>query len=176
MGKRIMISNHNSNRNNKKQLFSGITKTSPTKIIIKKDNETSNNTVIDNTDQNTQTMKINIKNLHFGDGIGQDPQEHSTRIFSQDVHGLELSTTSHTLLTMRDKQIDIACLAERNTNWNHYKGKRQLNRIILKQWKRAHLTTSNIENKVTTLYQPRGTAIISTNKTSPRITDNGVDP
>ena len=120
MGKRIMISNHNSNRNNKKPLFSGITKTSPTNIIMQKDNETSNNTVIDNTDQNTQTMKTNINTLHFGDDIGQDPHEHSTRILFQDVNGLELSTTSHTLLTtcigMKDKQIDIACLAERNTN------------------------------------------------------------
>ena len=29
---------------------------------------------------------------------------------------------------------------------------------------------------MTTLYQPGGTAIISTNKISPRITDSGVDP
>jgi len=33
-----------------------------------------------------------------------------------------------------------------------------------------------MENKVTTLYQPGGTAIISTNKISPRITDSKVDP
>ena len=76
---------------------------------------------------------------------------------------------------MQDNQIDIACLAETNTNWNNYKGKRQLNRIVRKQWKIAHITTSNIENKVTTLYQPGRTAIISTNKISLRITDSGVD-
>ena len=180
MSKRIMIGKHNSNSNHKKILFSGITKKSPTEIIFQTDNETRNNTVIDNTDHITQIMTTKISNVHFEDDIGQDPQEHSTRIFFQNVNGLELSTTSHTLLTtcigMQDKQIDIACLAETNTNWNRYKGKLQLNRIVRKQWKRAHLTTSNIENKVTTLYQPGGTAIISTNKISPRITNSGVDP
>ena len=33
-----------------------------------------------------------------------------------------------------------------------------------------------IENKVKTLCQPGGTAIITTNVVSPRITDSGVDP
>ena len=35
---------------------------------------------------------------------------------------------------------------------------------------------SHIENKVKILYQPRGTAVITTNVISPRITDSGVDP
>ena len=162
-----MIGNHNSN--NKKQLFSGITKKSK-----------CHEKALDNHENNTPKEKTKINNVHFGDDIGQNPQEQSTRIFFQNVNGLELSTTAHTLLTtcigMQDNQIDIACLAETNTNWNYFKGKRQLNRIVRKQWKRAHITTSNIENKVTTLYQPGGTAIIATNKISPRITDSGVDP
>ena len=77
---------------------------------------------------------------------------------------------------MQDKQIDIACLVETNTNWNHYKDKRHLNQIVRKHWKRVHLTTSNIESKAITLYQPGGTAIISTNKISTYINDSGVDP
>ena len=77
---------------------------------------------------------------------------------------------------MQDKQIDISCLAETNTNWNHCKGKQHLNRIVRQHWKRAHLTMSNIENKVEILYQPGETAIIATNALSPRITDSGVDP
>ena len=76
--------------------------------------------MIDNTDHNTQTTRTKINNEYFGDDICQHPQKHSTRIFFQNVNGLELSTTSHTLLTtcigMQDKQIDIACLAETNTN------------------------------------------------------------
>ena len=103
------------------------------------------------TKHNTQTTKPKINNIHFGDDIGQDLQEHSTRIFFRNINGLEFSTTSHTLLAtwigMQDKQIDMSCLAETNTNWNHYKGKRHLNRILRKHWKRAHPTTSNIEKK-----------------------------
>ena len=34
---------------------------------------------------------------------------------------------------------------------------------------------SYIENKVKILYQPRGTAVITTNVVSPRITNSGVD-
>ena len=101
-----------------------------------------------------------INNIYFGDNICQDSQVQSTRIFFQNVNGLEFSTISHALLAtckgIQDKQIDIACLAETNTHWNHYKGKRYLNRIIHQHWKRAHLTISNIENKVKTLYQPGG--------------------
>ena len=173
----IMISKHNSNNN---ILFSGITKNSPTNIIFHSDNEKHHEQDREQNENKTPNEKSKINNIHFGDDIRHDPQEQSTRIFFQNVNGLELSTTAHTLITtcigMQDNQIDIACLVETNTNWNHFKGKRQLNSIVRKQWKRAHLTTSNIENKVTTLYQPGGTAIISTNKISPRITDSGVDP
>ena len=56
-------------------------------------------------------MTTKISNVHFEDDIGQDPQEHSTRIFFQNINGLEFNTASHTLLAtcikMQDKQIDI---------------------------------------------------------------------
>jgi len=118
-------------------MFSGITKKSPTKIIFQTENETHNNKVIDINENNTQKEKTKINNVHFVDDIGQHPQEWSTRMIFQNVNGLELSTNSHTLLTtcigMQDNQIGIACLEETNTNWNHYKGKRQINRIVRKQ-------------------------------------------
>ena len=118
MSTRIMIGNHNSN--NKKQLFSGITKKSPTNIIFQTENEKCIEHVLDNNEHNTPREKTKINNVHFGDDIGQHPQEQSTRIFFQNVNGLEVSTTAHTLLTtcigMQDNQIDIACLVETNTN------------------------------------------------------------
>ena len=164
--KRYEINNQNNN-NDKKLLFSGTTKHSPT-IIIHSSNEKCNNPVINNNENSTQKIKNKINNVHFGDDIGQDPQENSTKIFFQNVNGLEFNTTSHTLLAtcigIQDNQIDIACLTETNTNWNHYKNKRHLHRIVHKHWKRAHITTANIENKVSTLYQPGGTAIISPKK------------
>ena len=65
------------------------------------------------------------------------PKNNQQFFSSQNVNGLELNTTSHTLIStcigMQYNQIDIECLAETNTNWNQYKGKRQLNRIVRKQ-------------------------------------------
>ena len=72
--------------------------------------------------------------------------------------------------------IDITCLAETHTNWRHYKGRRQLGRIVRNNWKRSHLIVSNIDNKGKHHYQPGGIAIITTNTISPRITDSGEDP
>ena len=130
----IMISKHNSND---KILFSGITKKSPTNIIFHSENETHQEQDREQHENKTPTEKTKINNVHFGDDINQNPQEQSTRIFFQNVNGLELSTTAHTLITtcigMQDNQIDIACLVETNTNWNRFKGKRQLNNIVRKQ-------------------------------------------
>ena len=165
--------------NGEKISFPGTTKKFPT-IIIHSSHEKCDNPAININENSTTNTKHNINNVHFGDDIGRDPQEHSTRLFFQNVNGLEFSTTSHTLLVtcigMQDNQIDIACLAETNTNWNHYKGKRHLNRIVRKHWKRSHITTANMESKMSTLYQLGGIAIISRNKISPRISDSGGDP
>ena len=97
----------------RKTLFSGITKKSPTNIIFQTENETCNKNVLDNNENNTPKEKTKINNGHFRDGIGQHPQEQSTRIFFQNVNRLELSITYHILLTtcirMQDNQIYIAC-------------------------------------------------------------------
>ena len=122
MNKRIMISKHNSNNN---ILFSGITKKSPTNIIFHSENEKHQEQDREQNENNTPKEKTKINNVHFGDDISHDPQEQSTRICFQNLNGLELSTTAHTLITtcigMQDNQIDIACLVETNTNWNHFK-------------------------------------------------------
>ena len=184
-----MIGNRNNKRNelihiyqkqNKNQhQFSGMIKTSPTKKIVQSINEPITTTVIETTDTNMITTISKINNIHFGEDIRQEPQAQSTRIFFRNVNGLEFNTTSHTILEtckgMQDKQIYIACLAETHTNWNHFKGRQHLNRIVRQYWNKAHLTVSNIENKVKILYQLRGIAIVTTNFVNPRITDSGVD-
>lgn len=88
-------------------LFSGTNKQSPAKIIIQTGEDTCNNTVINNNEKNTKPTTTRINNVHFGDDIEQDSQEHSKRIFYQNINELEFSTTSHTLLVtyigMQDK-------------------------------------------------------------------------
>ena len=43
---------------------------------------------------------------------------------------------------MKQYNIDIACLAETNTNWNHPKAKKQLYKITKQFWKRSKLSTA----------------------------------
>ena len=110
---------NNQNNNQQTKPFSGITKISPT-IIVNASNQAHSNLTTNDIENNTSKVKTKINNVKFGDDIRQDPQENSTRIFFQNVNGLEFSSTSHTLLAtcigMQDNQIDIACLAETNTN------------------------------------------------------------
>ena len=110
-------------------------KKSPT-MIIHSSQEKCDNPAININENSTTNTKHKINNVHSEDDIVKDAHKHSTRLFFQNVNGLEFSTTSHTLLAtcigMQDNRIDIACLAETNTNWNHYKGRRHLNRIVRK--------------------------------------------
>ena len=89
--------NNNQNNTQQTKLFSGITKLSPT-IIVHASNQEHSNLTTNDIENKTSKVKNKINNVNFGDDIGQDPQEHSTRIFFQNVNGLEFSTASHTLL------------------------------------------------------------------------------
>lgn len=75
-----------------------------------------------NEEKKSTTIK-QIKNMHFGDDIQQEPKNQSTNIFFRNVNGLELNTISHTLLKthkrIQDHDIGIACHAKTNTNWKH---------------------------------------------------------
>ena len=109
-----MISNHknkrkelsnNDNNNDKKQLFTGITKKSPTEIIFQSRNETSTDTAIEQNNNKTITTKPKINNIHFGDDIYKDPQYQSTRIFFQNVNGLKFGTAKRMETTTNQKHI-----------------------------------------------------------------------
>ena len=63
------------------------------------------------------------RNLPFGDLITNQKEHDHSRIIFQNVNSLELSSGNHTLELICDSigqfEIDIACLAETNTNWKH---------------------------------------------------------
>ena len=63
--------NNQHNNNDKKRLFSGTTKLSPT-IIIHSKNEMCNNPMTNNNENNTPKIKNKINNVKFGDDIRQD--------------------------------------------------------------------------------------------------------
>ena len=71
------------------------------------------------------------KNKWINDPFGYtliNKTKDSIRILFQDINGLELSTTSHTLEetcnAIKKFNIDIVYLAETKTNWNHPKVKK----------------------------------------------------
>ena len=63
------------------------------------------------------------RNLPFGDLITNKKEHDHSHIIFQNVNNLELSSGHHTLELMCDSigqfEIDIAYLAETNTNWKH---------------------------------------------------------
>ena len=63
------------------------------------------------------------RNLPFGDLVTSQKDKDHTRVIFQNVNSLYLSSGHHTLELMCDSigqyEVDIACLAERNTNWKH---------------------------------------------------------
>ena len=63
------------------------------------------------------------RNLPFGDLITNNKEHDHSRIIFQNVNSLELSSGHHTLELVCDSisqfEIDIACLAETNTNWKY---------------------------------------------------------
>ena len=52
-------------KNDKKKLFTGITKKSPTTIMFQSSHETNTDTAIGQPDNNTITTKPKINNIHF---------------------------------------------------------------------------------------------------------------
>ena len=74
---------NNQNNNDKKQLFSGFTKHSPTKIIIQTGNEACTNTMIDNTHHSTQIMKTKSTMYTLAMTSAKPPRTFNTNILSK---------------------------------------------------------------------------------------------
>ena len=82
-----------------------------------------------------------IKNDPFGDVLKNKTTD-VIRILFQNVGGLELSTTGHTLevtcQSIKKYTIDIAYFAETNKNWDHPKAKKQIYKIRKQFWNEAN--------------------------------------
>ena len=106
-----------------------------------------------------------LKNDPFGDNLRNKITD-SIRILIQNVNELELSTTCHTLEetynSIKKINIDITCLAETNTNWNHPKAKTQIYKITKQFWNRSKLTTAISSVSLNKVHKPGGIAILFT--------------
>ena len=79
--------------------------------------------IIDNKPTNSETLRNEL----FGHTLLNKTTD-SVRILFQNVNGLEFSNTGHTFEetfnAIHKFNIDIACLAKTNTNWNYPKAKK----------------------------------------------------
>ena len=120
------------------------------------------------------------RNLPFGDLITNNKEHDHSRIIFQNVNSLELSSGHHTLELVCDSigqfEIDIACLAETNTNWKHQSSKTSFQATKKRHWKHSHSITSETDIEWGDIYKPGGTAIITLPPFSPSITTSGSDP
>ena len=73
-------------------------------------------------------------------------------------------------------EIDIACLAEKNTHWKHPRGASTLRQTSKRHWKHSHFITSETDLPWKALYKPGGTAIITQQPLCNGITTSGQDP
>ena len=119
-------------------------------------------------------------NLPFGDLITNQKDHDHSRIIFQNVNSLEPSSGHHTLELMCDSigqlEIDIACLAETNTNWKHPNSKASFHATTKRHWTHSHSTTSETEIEWSAIHKPGGTAIITLPPFSSSITTSGSDP
>ena len=73
--------------------------------------------MIDNIEHNTQIEETKINNVHFGDDIGQHPQEHLTRIFfskRQRVRTQHHLSHSANYMHRNSRQSNRYCVSNRN--------------------------------------------------------------
>ena len=120
------------------------------------------------------------RNLPFGDLITKQKDHDHSRIIVQNVNSLELSSAHHTLELMCDSigqlEIDIACLAETNTNLKHPNSKASFHATTKRHCNHSHLITSETEIEWSDIYKPGGTAIITLPPFNLGITTSGSDP
>ena len=104
-------------------------------------------------------------NLPFGDQITTVKEDNHFRIILQNVNSLEISTGQLTLENtcndISSYEIDIACLAEKNTHWKHPRGASTLRQASKQHWKHSHFITSETDLPWKALYKPGGTVIIT---------------
>ena len=73
-------------------------------------------------------------------------------------------------------EIDIACLAEKNTHWKHPRGASTLRQTSTRYWKHYHFITSETDLPWKALYKPGGTSIITQQPLCNGIINSGQDP
>ena len=103
----------------------------------------------------------------YGDPMKEESDDHTTRIYIQNVNGLSWDTEGgrwpYICEAVDAIQADIACFSELNVDTNNYKVRRNMERICQQQFIHSRLVLSSSSHKTQSLYKPGGTAIMARN-------------
>lgn len=106
-------------------------------------------------------------NDFVGDVMDEEPTESTTRLYFQNLNGLNWDQQGgkwpYICEVMESIQVDIACFAELNTDTNRYEVRRKMEQISQQQHGQNRLVMASSKNKTSTVYKPGGTAILACN-------------
>ena len=103
----------------------------------------------------------------IGDILDENPPEGTTRIYFQNLNGLNWDNEGgkwpYICEVMDGIQVDIACFAETNLDTNNYDVRRKMEQICQRQHDQSRLVMATSKHKSSSLYKPGGTAILACN-------------
>ena len=131
-----------------------------------------------------QPINIIPENLHrnrsWGDSLNDKADDHSIRIYAQNLNGISLHKDGGQYKEICDilteVKADIFCFQEHNLDTTKYEVKNILYETTRKHWQRARLTISSSPIQFTGTWKPGGTGILSTGPATGRILKTGHDP
>ena len=132
-----------------------------------------------NTTYNTILESISpIYSITFGDNILNKPND-VVWVFYQNTGRLKISTGSHKFEVMcgamYENEVDIGCLVETNTHWQHKRIIPKINQVMRQFWSRNNIQTVETITPWTNIYKSDGSLMIFTTNLSSRIIHSGED-
>ena len=116
------------------------------------------------TDNNMTT------NDHTGDILQESPPPDTTRIYFQNLNGIQWDKEGgkwpYVCEVIAGINVDIACFAEINTDTNNYNVRRKMEMIATRQFQQCQLILSTSKYTTSSPYKPGGTAIMANQATT----------
>ena len=117
--------------------------------------------------------------IHWGTENATRDEKHF-RVWYQNPNGIKVTDNDHSMKHMHqylyEQQVDIACFAETNLEWNHKWVRRKLETTGRRRWKSFQATTSTSQRLFPKSYKPGGTMMFSARSIRTRIVEEGSDP
>lgn len=130
------------------------------------------------SNMNYETMEPGVF-IHWGTPETVAP-DHQFRVWYQNPNGIKVTDNDHSLKHMHqylfEQNVDIACFAETNLEWNHSWVRRKLDTTGRRRWKLFQATTSTSARVFANSYKPGGMMMFSAGPIQTRLVKEGSDP